>query len=131
RHRKNWSSWWKAGCARKTLQIKNTTAAAESEQSRLMAVFERLALEAGRVVMEVFESCIAVDRKADCSPVTEADRASEKLILAGLRAEFPEIPCVAEEEAAAGLLPAAVGDSFFLIDPLDGTREFVQRHLDF
>ncbi len=113
------------------MQSRNTTSAAASEESRLLAAFERLALVAGRVVMEVFNGCIAVDRKADCSPVTEADRASERLILAGLRAEFPGIPCVAEEEAAAGLLPDLVGDSFFLVDPLDGTREFVQRNLDF
>jgi 3'(2'), 5'-bisphosphate nucleotidase len=113
------------------LQSRNTTPAAASEESRLLAAFERLALQAGCVVMDVFNGCIAVDQKADCSPVTEADRASEKLILASLRAEFPGIPCVAEEEAAAGLLPDIIGDSFFLVDPLDGTREFVQRNLDF
>lgn len=81
--------------------------------------------------MDVFNAKMVVEEKADRSPVTEADRASERLILEGLRLEFPDIPCVAEEEASAGVFPAALGDVFFLIDPLDGTREFVQRHLDF
>src|SRR5690606_15676620 len=58
-------------------------------------------------------------------PVTEADRAAERIVLAGLRAAFPAIPCVAEEEAAAGVLPPAPGRRFFLVDPLDGTREFI------
>jgi 3'(2'), 5'-bisphosphate nucleotidase len=116
---------------RKTLQTSSTTAAEESEDSRLLAVFERLSLAAGRLVMEVFQAGMVVEEKADCSPVTQADRASEKLILKGLRAEFPDIPCVAEEECSAGILPKALGREFFLIDPLDGTREFVQRNLDF
>jgi 3'(2'), 5'-bisphosphate nucleotidase len=112
------------------LQTKSTTAA-QAFDDRLLATFERLALAAGLLVMDVFNARMVVEEKADCSPVTEADRASEKLILEGLRAEFPDIPCVAEEECAAGILPASVGDAFFLIDPLDGTREFVQRHADF
>ena len=65
------------------------------------------------------------------SPVTEADRASEKIILAGLRAAFPDIPCVAEEEASAGIVPPDLDGAFFLIDPLDGTKEFVNRRTDF
>ncbi|MEZ5782153.1 MAG: 3'(2'),5'-bisphosphate nucleotidase CysQ [Rhizobiaceae bacterium] len=97
----------------------------------MLECFERLALDAGRLVMDVFNSCMTVEHKTDCSPVTEADRASEKLILAGLRSEFPAIACVAEEEASMGILPPSLGREFFLIDPLDGTREFVQRHLDF
>ncbi|CAN7421156.1 3'(2'),5'-bisphosphate nucleotidase CysQ [Mesorhizobium sp. LjNodule214] len=97
----------------------------------MLGVFERLALEAGREVMRVFHEGCAVDRKSDSSPVTEADRESEKIILAGLRAAFPEIPCVAEEEASAGVMPSDLGDAFFLIDPLDGTKEFVNRRTDF
>ncbi|WP_192183747.1 3'(2'),5'-bisphosphate nucleotidase CysQ [Mesorhizobium amorphae] len=97
----------------------------------MLGVFERLALEAGREVMRVFHEGCAVDRKSDSSPVTEADRESEKIILAGLRAAFPEIPCVAEEEASAGIMPSDLGDAFFLIDPLDGTKEFVNRRTDF
>lgn len=108
----------------------NTTAAAASDEA-LLDAFTRLALAAGDAVMEVFRGAVAVEEKADCSPVTAADRASEALILKGLRAQFPGVPCVAEEEAAAGLLPAAPGKTFFLVDPLDGTREFVKQGSDF
>lgn len=97
----------------------------------MLAVFERLAIAAGRKIMEVFHSDMNVDRKADASPVTEADRASEILIVEGLRAAFPNIPCVAEEEASAGILPDSLGREFFLVDPLDGTREFINRNPDF
>lgn len=97
----------------------------------MLSLFERLALDAGRLVMDVFRSGIGVDMKSDDSPVTQADRASEALILDGLRATFPAIPCVAEEELAAGILPGPLGRQFFLVDPLDGTREFVARNPDF
>ncbi|WP_195179827.1 3'(2'),5'-bisphosphate nucleotidase CysQ [Mesorhizobium sp. INR15] len=97
----------------------------------MLGEFERLALAAGREVMRVFHAGCAVDRKSDASPVTEADRESEKIILAGLRAAFPAIPCVAEEEASAGVVPPDLGGAFFLIDPLDGTKEFVNRRTDF
>lgn len=81
--------------------------------------------------MEIFHAGYAVDRKDDSSPVTEADHASERVILDGLRSAFPSIPCVAEEEAAAGILPADLGEAFFLVDPLDGTKEFIKRSGDF
>ncbi|WP_189524274.1 MULTISPECIES: 3'(2'),5'-bisphosphate nucleotidase CysQ [unclassified Mesorhizobium] len=97
----------------------------------MLGVFERLALEAGREVMRVFHEGCAVDRKSDSSPVTEADRESEKIILAGLRAAYPAIPCVAEEEVAAGIATPDLDGVFFLIDPLDGTKEFVNRRTDF
>ncbi|TRC97508.1 3'(2'),5'-bisphosphate nucleotidase CysQ [Mesorhizobium sp. WSM4303] len=109
----------------------NMTAAAASDDEVMLAVFERLALDAGREVMRVFKDGCAVDKKADSSPVTEADRESETIILTGLRAAFPEIPCVAEEEVAAGILPPDLDDAFFLIDPLDGTKEFINRRTDF
>ena len=83
----------------------NTTAAAGSDDGLMLEIFERLALAAGREVMRVFHEGCAVDRKSDSSPVTEADRESEKIILAGLRTAFPDIPCVAEEEASAGVVP--------------------------
>jgi len=105
------------------------TAAPPSDD--VLPVLERLALSAGRKVMEVFHAGYAVERKSDASPVTMADRASESIILEGLRSGFPEIPCVAEEEVSEGVLPAALGAMFFLVDPLDGTREFVNRNGDF
>ena len=97
----------------------------------MVAVFEKLSLAAGHAIMRIFHEGCAVDVKADASPVTEADRQAERIILAGLREIYPHIPCVAEEEASAGILPASLGEAFFLIDPLDGTKEFVKRGNDF
>jgi len=107
------------------------TVAAVSDDEAMLGVFERLALEAGREVMRVFHEGCAVDQKSDSSPVTEADRESEKIILAGLRAAYPDIPCVAEEEVAAGVATPDLDGAFFLVDPLDGTKEFVNRRTDF
>lgn len=69
--------------------------------------------------------------KADASPVTDADHAAEAIILAGLRRLTPEVPVVAEEEVAAGRVPAIEGRPFWLVDPLDGTKEFVRRNGEF
>ena len=107
------------------------TKAAASEDQAVLSVFERLALSAGSRIMEIFRAGCAVEQKDDASPVTEADHASERIILEGLRSAFPDIPCVAEEEAAAGILPVDLGQAFFLVDPLDGTKEFVKRSGDF
>lgn len=107
------------------------TTAAGSDNQAVQAVFEQLALDAGRKIMEIFHAGCAVSEKQDASPVTEADHAAEEIILRGLRAAFPDIPCVAEEEAAAGILPTELGGAFFLVDPLDGTKEFVKRSGDF
>jgi len=88
------------------------------------------AVEAGRVAHEIYIAGFEVQRKADHSPVTEADRAAEAIILERLRKAAPDVPIVAEEEVAAGRLPA-IGSQFFLVDPLDGTKEFIQRIGDF
>lgn len=104
---------------------------APTSDRELQTLFERLALEAGAAIMRVFHGRAAVEEKADHSPVTEADRAAEAIILAGLRAACPALPCVAEEEAAAGLAPKNPGREFILIDPLDGTREFIRGATDF
>lgn len=119
------------GSASARMAISNTIAAAASDDTAVLALFERLALSAGRVVLDVFHSDMAISHKQDSSPVTEADRQSEKIILEGLRRELPEIPCVAEEECAEGYAPPELGDTFLLIDPLDGTREFINRCADF
>lgn len=97
----------------------------------VMPVFERLALEAGEAILAIYRTDFDVVAKADDSPVTLADRTAEAIILAGLREAFPDVPCVAEEEAAAGLCPADAGNLFFIVDPLDGTKEFVSRNPDF
>ncbi|MFC5385309.1 3'(2'),5'-bisphosphate nucleotidase CysQ [Aquamicrobium segne] len=97
----------------------------------MLGLFEALALEAGRAIMRVFEAGFAVEDKADHSPVTEADRMSERIILEGLRTSFPDMICVAEEETSAGVRPGEIGRAFFLIDPLDGTKEFVSGRDEF
>lgn len=97
----------------------------------LLALFERLALDAGTAILTVYGQAFTVAAKADLSPVTAADRLAERIILDGLRSAFPDIACVAEEEAADGVAPGDPGSAFFLVDPLDGTREFVARNPDF
>lgn len=95
----------------------------------LVAVIRRLALEAGDRIMEVYNGAeFAVKSKPDASPVTEADEAADALISAGLRAAFPDVVLITEEQAASHALRAT---TFLIVDPLDGTKEFVQRRGDF
>lgn len=83
------------------------------------------AVTAGRVILAVAEAGFDVARKSDASPVTVADERAEAILLAELAARFPGVAVVAEEAAAAGRVPGDLGARFFLVDPLDGTREFV------
>jgi 3'(2'), 5'-bisphosphate nucleotidase len=99
-------------------------------RSRLLAAVVEATVAAGFIVWEHFCRISVVEYKSDSSPVTAADRAAEVVILAALRAAAPGIPVVAEEEAAAGRIPD-VGQAFFLVDPLDGTKEFIKRGTDF
>ena len=89
-----------------------------------------LALEAGRVIMQVYDGPdFEVELKADKSPVTKADLAADRLIAAGLAKAFPDIPAVTEEQAASHAQSGH--DRFFLVDPLDGTKEFLNRRGEF
>jgi 3'(2'),5'-bisphosphate nucleotidase len=88
------------------------------------------ALAGARAVMEVYATDFAVERKADDSPVSEADRHAESAILERLSAALPDIPVVAEEAASSGLVPQ-LARRFFLVDPLDGTKEFISRNGEF
>jgi 3'(2'), 5'-bisphosphate nucleotidase len=97
----------------------------------ILGVLEPLALAAGSRIMEIRARGFEAEAKADSSPVTQADRDAEAIILAGLRERFPGVAIIAEEEASVGLSPETVGDVFFLIDPLDGTKEFVKGGTDF
>jgi len=90
----------------------------------------RIVRAAGEVVMRHYEAGCDTRVKADRSPVTDADEEAEKLILAELNAAFPGVPVVAEEAAAAGHV-SKVGSRFFLVDPVDGTKEFVKRGGEF
>jgi len=82
--------------------------------------------EAARLILPLWKSGLTVDSKADNSPVTEADRAGEALILARLATRFPEIPVISEEDASEFGAPEKIASRFFLVDPLDGTKAFVR-----
>ncbi len=85
---------------------------------------------AGQAIMGIYTEDFPVDFKSDASPVTQADKLAEALILADLAKLMPDIPVIAEEAASAGLIPE-VNERFFLVDPLDGTREFVSKNGEF
>ncbi len=89
-----------------------------------------LALAAGAKASEIYETDFDASVKGDGSAVTEADKLGEAIILDGLKAAAPDIPVLAEEAASEGHIPD-LGDRFFLVDPLDGTREFVNKTGEF
>lgn len=96
---------------------------------RVVTVFRQLALEAGDKIMEIYAAPdFAVRSKSDASPVTEADEAADAIIAAGLEQAFPGVLVVTEEQAGSHALTA---QDFIIVDPLDGTKEFVQRRGDF
>ncbi len=88
------------------------------------------ACEAGEAILQVVRRGFEVESKEDSSPVTEADRAAELIILAALARAAPGVPVIAEEEVAAGRIPAH-DDTYFLVDPLDGTKEFIRGGDDY
>ena len=106
----------------------------QSQESRLnydsmIPVFRQLALEAGDAILEIYHSDdFEVRSKSDESPVTAADEAADRIIAAGLAKAFPEVLCVTEEQAQSHELKA---ETFFIVDPLDGTKEFVKRRGEF
>ncbi|WP_298672986.1 3'(2'),5'-bisphosphate nucleotidase CysQ [uncultured Sphingomonas sp.] len=100
------------------------------DRAALMDALVALAEAGGDIVWRHFLDGADVTIKPDESPVTAADHAAEAAILAGLMEVAPHIPVVAEEAAAAGRIPAVDG-AFFLVDPLDGTKEFIRRGDDF
>lgn len=90
----------------------------------------QIALKAGTEIMGIYADPIETETKEDKSPVTKADKASEIIILAELAKAYPDIPIVSEEAASEGNIPD-IGDRFFLVDPLDGTREFIKKNGEF
>lgn len=96
----------------------------------LLALAARLANEAAEIIRTIRARGFETVTKTDSSPVTEADHAAEAHILRGLRAATPDIPVIAEEEVAAGLQAYAT-PAYWLVDPLDGTREFAAGRDDF
>ncbi len=90
-----------------------------------------IALEAGRCILDVYERGFDVAEKADGSPLTAADRGAQEVIAAGLKRLSPDVPLLSEESAAAAFEERRAWARFWLVDPLDGTREFVSRNGEF
>lgn len=90
----------------------------------------QIAWHAGEIILAHYAAGVEARQKADKSPVTAADEEAERYILEQLRGEWPEIPVIAEEEAASGKV-TQIGARFFLVDPLDGTKEFISRNGEF
>ena len=95
----------------------------------LIPVIRQLALQAGDKIMQIYEADnFDVKVKSDSSPVTEADEAADALISVGLREAFPDILLITEEQADSH---SEKGETFLIVDPLDGTKEFINRRGDF
>ncbi len=102
-----------------------------SSESRLIAELRRIAQAAGETIMAYYDAGVEIRAKADSSPVTDADEAAERLIVDALRALAPDVPVVAEEMFAEDGAPEVAGGPFWLVDPLDGTKEFISRTGEF
>lgn len=100
------------------------------DYGRLQDELADAAREAGAAILDVVRRGFEVEAKHDTSPVTEADRAAELIILAALARAAPGVPVIAEEEVAAGRIPAHE-ETYFLVDPLDGTKEFIRGGDDY
>jgi 3'(2'), 5'-bisphosphate nucleotidase len=99
--------------------------------AQLAEQLTEVARHAGAEILKIYAADFTATRKADQSPVTEADVAAEAVILAALRRLTPDIPVIAEEQAQVQGLPAEAAQRFWLVDPLDGTKEFVARNGEF
>ncbi len=99
------------------------------DYEKLVPLMRKLALEAGDKIMEIYEADdFEVKSKADDSPVTIADEAADEIISAGLREAFPDVTLITEEQAKSHEIKA---ETFLIVDPLDGTKEFIKRRGDF
>jgi 3'(2'), 5'-bisphosphate nucleotidase len=98
--------------------------------SHLIEQLITVARQAGDAIMAVYATDFIAHSKDDASPVTEADEKAEAIILEGLTRLTPDIPVISEEAAAAGHIPK-VGQRYWLVDPLDGTKEFISRNGEF
>lgn len=103
---------------------------AQVDHKQLLEDIAVAAREAGAAILKIVEGGFEVESKDDMSPVTIADRAAELIILGALAKAAPGVPVIAEEEVAAGRIPAH-GDTYFLVDPLDGTKEFIRGGDDY
>ena len=90
-----------------------------------------LARKAGRAIMTIYRSEIEVEHKEDNSPLTQADRMSHELIMAGLGSKYPDIPIISEEQKNLGYDVRKNWETLWLVDPLDGTKEFIKKNGEF
>ena len=104
----------------------DSAAAAKTNTADIGKILAEICEEASALILPFWRAQVAVDHKADSSPVTEADHAAEALILKRLAAKFPRVPVVAEEECAKDGAPAKAPKLYFLVDPLDGTKGFLR-----
>lgn len=100
-------------------------------RAETLAAIVRLAEEAGALILEIYNTDFDVEKKGDGSPVTVADERAEAHIMAGLRAMTPDIPAVGEEESSQGITAEVGSGPFWLVDPLDGTKEFIAKRDEF
>lgn len=96
-----------------------------------LAKLFQISLAAGREILDVYTQDFDVETKADDSPLTMADKRSHQTIMDGLKAEYPQIPVLSEEGAAISYEERQKWDAFWLVDPLDGTKEFIKRNGEF
>lgn len=101
-----------------------------SDEKQLVEVLAVTARAAGAEILRLVQAGFEVETKGDQSPVTVCDRAAEQIILRALAAAAPDVPVIAEEEVSAGRIPAH-NDTYFLVDPLDGTKEFIRGGDDY
>lgn len=100
-------------------------------QERLIEPLRALAEQAGKAIMEVYETAFEVEHKEDDSPLTAADRASHEIICTGLARLDPQLPVLSEESPPEELAERRSWQQYWLVDPLDGTKEFVKRNGEF
>ena len=101
------------------------------DRAGLAASLREIAERAGEAILAIYREDFEVRSKDDASPVTDADERAEGVILAGLADVAGTVPVVAEESVSAGNVPDVTGPAFFLVDPLDGTKEFISRNGEF
>lgn len=111
------------------------TSTGASLEAELLPALVRIAEQAGRAILRFYDTEVAVRTKADATPVTDADQAAEAIILEALAPLLPGVPIVAEEAMSKGTAPAMgasdAAGRFWLVDPLDGTKEFLSRNGEF
>ena len=101
-----------------------------NELDALLGPLKDASRQAGEAILQIVRRGFNIETKADSSPVTEADRTAEAIILQALAKAAPGVPVIAEEEVAAGRIPT-YGEEYFLVDPLDGTKEFARGGDDY